>query len=233
MDGWKSRWSWVRFVNSATAQWIAAARCSSSACEETSITQAASPPARICANSRWRSIASGVVRTTGRSSPPTTEVTVPISPVRIPPASSRSRTRKAVVVLPLVPVIPTVRSAAVGSPWKRAAAAAMATRTSPTTTCGTGRSSSWVTTRPAAPRATASGAKSWPSRVKPGTQKNSVPGSTRRLSNASPVISTSAGPSPRSSRRFMAGQSTGGSGRAPACAAPAPGPRRPATIRPG
>ena len=33
-----------------------------------------------------------------------------------------------------------------------------------------------MTTSAAAPRATASGAKSWPSRVKPGTQKNSDPG---------------------------------------------------------
>ena len=44
MSAWKSRWSWVRLVNSATSKWIASARCSASACEETSIAQARSPP---------------------------------------------------------------------------------------------------------------------------------------------------------------------------------------------
>ena len=86
------------------------------------------------------------------------------------------------VVLPLVPVMPTTRSSAVGSPWKRAAACAIAARMSSTCTSGTPSPSGRVTTSAAAPRATASGAKSCPSRVKPGTQKNSVPGSTVRLS---------------------------------------------------
>jgi hypothetical protein len=81
-------------------------------------------------------------------------------PVDRPAASSTSRTRKAVVVLPFVPVIPTRRSRAVGSPWKRAAAVAMAARTSSTTTSGTPRPRGRWTTRAAAPRSTASGAKS-------------------------------------------------------------------------
>jgi hypothetical protein len=84
--------------------------------------------------------------------------------------------------LPLVPVMPTTRSSAVGSRWKRAAACAMAARMSSTCTSGTPRPSGRQTTSAAAPRATASAAKSWPSRVKPGTQKNSVPGATVRLS---------------------------------------------------
>ena len=42
--------------------------------------------------------------------------TVPSSPVRMPAASSSARTRKAVVVLPFVPVMPTTRSSAVGLP---------------------------------------------------------------------------------------------------------------------
>ena len=65
MSGWKSRWSWLRFVKTAAAQWIPSARRSSSACEEISIAQAASPPSSISRNVRWRSIASGVVRWTG------------------------------------------------------------------------------------------------------------------------------------------------------------------------
>ena len=52
------------------------------------------------------------------------------------------------------------------------------------------------------PRATASGAKSCPSRVKPGTQKNRVPAATSRLSKVRPVTTTS-GPSPSSSRSVM------------------------------
>ena len=55
---------------------------------------------------------------------------------------------------------------------------------------------------PRRPRATASGAKSCPSRVKPGTQKNRVPGATSRLSKVRPVTTTS-GPSPSSSRSVM------------------------------
>ena len=58
----------------------------------------------------------------------------------------------------------------------------MAARTDSTRTSGTPRSSGRSTTSAAAPRATASGAKSCPSVRKPGTQKNRVPGVTARLS---------------------------------------------------
>ena len=75
----------------AAAQWMPSARRSSSACEEISIAQATSPPSSISRNVRWRSIASGVVRWTGRASPPTIDVTVPSSPVCIPAASSIAR----------------------------------------------------------------------------------------------------------------------------------------------
>ena len=105
---WKSRWSWVRLVKIATAKWIASARCSSSAWEDTSIAQATSPPSSISRNVRCRSIASGVVRSTARSTPPITLLTVPSRPVWRSSASSRARTRNAVVVLPLVPVTPIV-----------------------------------------------------------------------------------------------------------------------------
>ena len=116
MSGWKSRWSWLRFVKTDAAQWMPSARRSSSACEEISIAHATSPASSISRNVRWRSIASGVVRSTGRASPPTIDVTVPSSPLCIPAASSIARTSQAEVVLPLVPVTPTTRSSAVGSP---------------------------------------------------------------------------------------------------------------------
>jgi hypothetical protein len=78
------------------------------------------------------------------STPATTLFTVPRSPVCRPPASSSSRTRNAVSVLPLVPVIPTTSRDAVGSALK--AAAAIAARTDSTSSWGTGRSNARSTT---------------------------------------------------------------------------------------
>jgi hypothetical protein len=182
MESWKSRWSRLRLVKTAAAQWIASARPSSSACDETSIAQARSPASTMRAKVAWRSIASGVVRSTASSRPPTTEATVPSSPVGVPALASRWRTSQAVVVLPLVPVIPTTARRAVGSPWKRAAAGAIAARTERTRTSGTPRPRGRSTTSADAPAWTAAGAKSCPSARKPGTQKKSVPATTSRES---------------------------------------------------
>ena len=182
MSAWKSRWSWVRLVNSATSKWIASARRSASACEETSIAQARSPASSIRRKVACRSIASGVVRSTSSSTPPTTCFTVPSSPHEIPAASRISRTRNAVVVFPFVPVTPTTRSSAVGSPKNRAASGAIAARASATTIWGTSTSSSRSTTSATAPAATTWAANSCPSAFSPGTQKNSVPGPAFRLS---------------------------------------------------
>ncbi len=116
MSAWKSRWSWVRLVNAATAKRIPSLRLSASACEEISIAQARSPPSTIRRKVACMSIASGVVRSTGSSIPPTTRLTVPSSPVWIPACSSTWRIRNAVVVFPFGPVIPATASSAVGSP---------------------------------------------------------------------------------------------------------------------
>ena len=115
MSGWKSRWSWVRFVKTRHAKRIPSARPSSSACEETSITHATSPASNMRRNVACRSIPSGVVRSTGSSAPPTIDLTVPSRPVCTPACSRIARVRNAVVVFPFVPVIPTTRSLAVGS----------------------------------------------------------------------------------------------------------------------
>ena len=115
--------------------------------------------------------------------------------MRMPASSRIERTRKAVVVFPFVPVTPIMRSSALGSPKNRAAIGAIAARESGTTSCGTATSSSRSTTSATAPASTTAGAKSWPSAVLPRTQKNSVPGPTSRLSNATSVISRSV-PSP-------------------------------------
>ena len=84
--------------------------------------------------------------------------------------------RKAVVVLPLVPVIPTTRSSAVGSPWKRAAAGPIAARTSGDHDLGHAQ-----VQRPLADqrrRAPLDGVRGEvvPVGLEPGTQKKSVPG---------------------------------------------------------
>ena len=193
MSGWKSRWSWLRLVNTEAVQWIPSARRSSSACEEISIAHATSPASSISRNVRWRSIASGVVRSTAR--PRRRRSTSPCRAARSaspPPRASRASA--------------TPSSSCRSSPYPdhaqlggrvaveaRRRRCAIAARMSSTWTSGTPSPSGRQTTSAAAPRATASGAKSWPSRVKPGTQKNSVPGSTLRLSKARPVISTSSG----------------------------------------
>jgi len=182
MSPWKSRWSWVRLVKTAASKWIASARCRDIAWEETSIAQALSPPSSMRRNVSCRSIPSGVVRSTGSSTPPTTCFTVPISPVWIPAASSISRARYAVVVLPLVPVTPITFSSAVGSPQNAAANGAIAARALGTTTCGTSTSSCRSTTSAAAPASTTAGANSCPSRFSPTTQKKSVPGPAFRES---------------------------------------------------
>ena len=105
----------MRFVNTATAQWIASARCSSSAWLETSIAHGGVAAVehlgerglqvdRLGRRARER-CPRGRRRRSSRS---------PAAPVRRPAASSSSRTRNAVVVLPFVPVMPTTSSRAVG-----------------------------------------------------------------------------------------------------------------------
>ena len=191
---WKSRCSRLRLVKTVRSQSIASDRCRAIACEETSITHASSAAATICAKQRCSSIASGVVLTVASRLPPMICSTVPISPVCLPDASSNARVRKAVVVLPLVPVMPTICSCSVGLPLSRAAIGAIAARTSSTTTSGTPSPSSRSVSKAAAPRATAEAAKSWPSRSKPETQQNSVPDSTSLSSSSIELISASPWP---------------------------------------
>ena len=147
----------------ATRERIPSQRSSASPWEEASTAHARSPASTIACSSLCRSTASAVVRPPGCSMPPTTTLMVPISPHGRPEPSSIARTMNVVVVLPFVPVTATTASSALGSPWKRAAAGPIAERTEPTTTSGTPRPSGRSTTSAAAPRCTASGAKSWPS----------------------------------------------------------------------
>ena len=137
------------------------------------------PAARIAASVAWSSGAPGVVTWTSWRSrrSPTLVSTVPTRPVEIPAASSAATARNDVVVLPSVPVIPTMPRSRDGSPDHQPAACARAGLAAATTTWGrpapgTGRS----TTAAAAPAAAARVTKSCPSTWKPGTATNSDPG---------------------------------------------------------
>ena len=107
--------------------------------------------------------ASGVVTCSGLDvlSDPTPAAAVVMRPVDTPAASSTAAARNDVVVLPSVPVMPTIPNSWLGSPYHHAAATASARRVSSTTICGRATPS---TTRPtiaaAAPRARAAATKS-------------------------------------------------------------------------
>ena len=130
----------------------------------------------------------------GTAAPPTRASIVPTSPQGRPAASRIARTRNAEVVLPLVPVTPTTVRSREGWPASAAAASDMPRRTSGTTAWGTGKSSSRSTIRAAAPRATASGAKSWPSARAPRRAQKSAPGPASSARCTIEVIAVAAPP---------------------------------------
>mmetsp|Transcript_118 Transcript_118/g.471 ORF Transcript_118/g.471 Transcript_118/m.471 type:complete len:204 (+) Transcript_118:1235-1846(+) len=146
---WKSRWSDVRFVNTATSKSTHSTRPCASAWLETSIAVAVAPLSNMPAISCWHCNASGVVLGTsylplygashpgavhsrfsvgssssGSHTPPcgvslvssSTYPVVPITPHLLSLASRIERTKNVVVVLPFVPVIPTVTNEALGLP---------------------------------------------------------------------------------------------------------------------
>ena len=138
--------------------------------------QARSPASSIRRRAAWRSTLSGVVLVTGSVAPPTRCSIVPSRPGRSPAASRMAWARKAVVVLPLVPVMPITASSRLGWPYSASAASAIAARAPATRSWGTGTGRNRSTISAAAPRSTATSAKSWPSARKPGTQTCSAPG---------------------------------------------------------
>ena len=125
-----------------------------------SITTLSLPAPTMSASSACSSSASGVVlrfSLAARSSPMPTS-TVPIRPGRQPPARSMASARKAVVVLPSVPVMPMTCRRRDGWSYQASAASARASRQRPTTSCGTSRpGSSCSTTTASAPLAIAWG----------------------------------------------------------------------------
>ncbi len=183
MSAWKSRWSWVRFVKSASSKWIASARCSASACEETSITQALSPASSIRRNVACRSIASGVVRSTSSSTPPTTCLHGPQQPALNPGGLEdlpQQERRRRLPVGPRHPNDSQLRRRIPPKPSRQAAPSPPAHRRPPPAPRPNPAPARQPAPRPQPrqpPRAN-----SCPSLFSPGTQKNSVPGPTFRLS---------------------------------------------------
>ena len=165
---WKSRWSRLRFVNTADAEPCAVHAMLRERVrrdlhrDRSQRPRRASMPSSCCS-----SVASGVVRA---------PVSVPMTAAGRPAASSTDRSRCVVVVLPFVPVTPTTSRSRDGWPWKAAAAGPIARA------CrrhdglhhrcrAASRSHSSAT----APASTARSAKSCPSTTAPGTQQNSEP----------------------------------------------------------
>ncbi len=176
--------------------------------------RAAPPPSRASAMMRWSTGASGVVRSPCR---------VPITVVAKPPASSTEASMWVTVVLPLVPVTPTVANERAGWPNNEQARRAIdgRARPAPTTICTASSSRGHSTTRATAPRLRADAANWCPSDALPGTQQNTAPGSTWRLSNSTDLTSMPSR-SPRVSTT-----STSSSSRSIRNVAPLPGGSRP------
>ena len=93
----------------------------SRACEETSITEWVRPPSTKRASVRWSSKLSGVVRPVCASIPGAVTPRVPTMPHFISEAFRMESMMYPVVVLPLVPVMPTAVSFSEGWPCRLAA----------------------------------------------------------------------------------------------------------------
>ena len=151
---WRSRWSRPRLVNAATSKWAPATRSITRACDDTSITTASTPSSRQRASWRCSTGASGVVCRPD---------SVPSTSTRRPVDRNTSPTSCDVVVLPLVPVTPTISSASHGCPWNAAATQPVSARAEVVTTWGTSIGRVRSTRIAAAPAATAAAANSCPS----------------------------------------------------------------------
>jgi len=167
-------------------------RCITIACDETSITMLRAPAPYVERSKAWRSVLSGVVRTAGRVMPSNRIPVVPINRGLRPAAHNPASTRYDVVVLPLVPVIPTDLSFDWASPWIHRAICAMSERGSALTMTGTVTPSMALAPSASvriatAPAAIAASANSAPCRVKPGSAANTSPEAIKRLSCEMPL----------------------------------------------
>ena len=150
-----------------------------------------------------------------------------------PSASSTARSRFLVVVLPLEPVIATIRSfpaARTRSTTSRAMAARAATP-SGTISCGTATSSARSATTSAAPASTAAGANRCPSVSSPGRAKNTEPAPTSRESVSTVPDDDRVGRPHRSGRSRVPPSACASSARVSAITPSPPRAERPAPAR--
>ena len=165
---WKSRWSWPRFVNTATAKCVPTTRSSARAWEETSMATARAPDARAVAPAppagRAPRVSSGCPTTCpapehGQPAPDSTAPQqVGDGGLAVGAGDADHRERRSTG---------RPRRWRRPRPWPR--------RASDTSICGTSRPSRCSTSSATAPRATASPAKACPSTCWPGTQQNRLP----------------------------------------------------------
>ena len=213
---WKSRWSWLRLVNTATAKRVAVDPVLARACDDTSIATARRPSSRNGRQPAWRSGASGVVRD---------PVSVPITPVGRPAASRIEASRWVTVVLPFVPVTPTTASAGRGVTVERGGDGRHRRARVGHDHLGTSRSSGCSTSSAVAPAATAAAAKWWPSACSPADAAEQRAGHRRaRESWGSPRSPRPARPGPT---RCPRGTSEPTSVTSPRASCPGAGSRRP------
>ena len=121
----------MRLVNAATSKRTPSTRCIASPWLDTSITRCVAPVSRAPAREAHQVVGLGVVCVASRTPPgPRTLDRAEHRRPRVAPHAASASTRYAVVVLPLVPVMPTTSSRRVGSPYRTRAIDDSATSTS-------------------------------------------------------------------------------------------------------
>ena len=158
-------------------------RCSTSECDDTSMTACVQPASTIRRRSFCNSYVSGVVCSVCSTSSPMTFAFVPIRPTFVcRHCSSMCLISVVTVVLPLVPVTPIMVSSRDGLPKNSQQMRDSARRLSATRIYGISTSGFFWQSTTAAPRATAAPMKRWPSDSYPQTAANRSPGCVVRES---------------------------------------------------
>ena len=106
----------MQLVNMPASKCMPATLSKYSACAETSINTYSTPLSAISRNMQCRKIGSGVVSSGEMNLPANDMPSVPITPTDLPAARNTEASIYVVVVLPLVPVTPTILSLSQASP---------------------------------------------------------------------------------------------------------------------
>ena len=174
---------------------------------------AVAPRSTASAQMPWSTGDSTVVRGLSIASSPIRSSTVPSTAVSRCWARRAASTKYAVVVLPLVPVMPTVTSCAEGSPYTQAATGPASARGSSATRTGTpaaaARSLPAASVSTAtAPAAAACAANRAPCTLSPGTATSRSPGRASPEATVTPVTVSAGGTPAASSAKASARSAT-------------------------